>query len=187
MTPWRNSCGIQGMRLTHAARASRWGSCRAWHRAQQADPNSPQAIRAELEQLRQEYGSRLSRSKLGWTPLEAGKPHSCRNKPPTAPVPPGAEGAGGPTGALPVYGTTGCGREPAAKVFNPDMAVIGDFLGAAGTNEVQPIPLVRHASERSAARIRGGLPGRRRPVRARRLLHLVRRGRRRSSRKASSR
>src|SRR6478672_3875182 len=27
-----------------------------------------------------------------------------------------------------------------AKVFNPDIAVIGDFLGAAGTNDVHPTP-----------------------------------------------
>ena len=34
------------------------------------------------------------------------------------------------------------------KVFNPDIAVIGDFLGAAGTNEVNPVPaLEMHESE----------------------------------------
>src|SRR5207302_8267282 len=48
----------------------------------------------------------------------------------------GAEGAGGPAGALPVYG----GAITGSKVFNPDMAVIGDFLGAAGQNPVQPDP-----------------------------------------------
>jgi hypothetical protein len=46
-------------------------------------------------------------------------------------VPPGAEGAGGPTGPLPVYG----GGAASSKVFNPDIAVIGDFLGAAGKND----------------------------------------------------
>jgi len=46
-------------------------------------------------------------------------------------VPPGAEGAGGPSGPLPVYG----GGAAASKVFNPDIAVIGDFLGAAGKND----------------------------------------------------
>ena len=35
-----------------------------------------------------------------------------------------------------------------AKVFNPDMAVIGDFLGAAGSNKVNPNPaLEMHESE----------------------------------------
>ena len=40
-----------------------------------------------------------------------------------------------------------CGRG-GAKVFNPDMAVIGDFLGAAGSNKVNPNPaLEMHESE----------------------------------------
>ena len=35
-----------------------------------------------------------------------------------------------------------------AKVFNPDIAVIGDFLGAVGKNEVNPVPaLEMHESE----------------------------------------
>ncbi len=63
---------------------------------------------------------------------------------PAAQVPPGAEGAGGPTGALPVYG----GTAGASKVFNPDMAVIGDLLGAAGSNKVCPDPAFEmHESE----------------------------------------
>src|SRR5207237_7304116 len=63
---------------------------------------------------------------------------------PTAPVPPGAEGAGGPTGTLPVYGSAVAG----SKVFNPDIAVIGDFLGAAGRNLVNPSPAMEmHESE----------------------------------------
>jgi hypothetical protein len=49
--------------------------------------------------------------------------------PPVTEVPPGAEGAGGPSGPLPVYGPA------SSKVFNPDIAVIGDFLGAIGKND----------------------------------------------------
>src|SRR5205814_8901966 len=65
---------------------------------------------------------------------------------PTAPVPSGAEGAGGPTGALPVYG----GAAALSKIFNPDIAVIGDFLGAAGHNVVNPDPaFAMHESEAS--------------------------------------
>lgn len=51
-------------------------------------------------------------------------------------IPPGAAGAGGPEGSLPVYGNTSA----LSKIFNPDMAVIGNFIGAAGRNEVEPIP-----------------------------------------------
>ena len=50
---------------------------------------------------------------------------------PPVEVPPGAEGAGGPSGPLPVYG----GGAASSKVFNPDIAVIGDFLGAIGKND----------------------------------------------------
>jgi hypothetical protein len=61
-------------------------------------------------------------------------------------VPAGAAGAGGPTGSLPVYGASVSG----AKVFNPDIAVIGDFLGASGRNLVHPDPtLEMHESEAS--------------------------------------
>ncbi len=54
-------------------------------------------------------------------------------------VPQGAAGAGGPEGALPVYSNA----TALSKIFNPDMAVIGNFIGAAGTNRVNPIPSLR--------------------------------------------
>ena len=54
-------------------------------------------------------------------------------------VPPGAAGAGGPEGSLPVYGSTSA----LSKIFNPDMAVIGNFVGAAGRNDVAPLPALR--------------------------------------------
>jgi hypothetical protein len=56
-----------------------------------------------------------------------------------APVPSGAAGAGGPEGQLPVYGNVSA----LSKVFNPDMAVIGNFIGAAGRNTVAPMPALR--------------------------------------------
>jgi hypothetical protein len=56
--------------------------------------------------------------------------------PATADVPAGAAGAGGPAGALPVYGATAA----ASKIFNPDIAVIGNFLGATGTNPISQQP-----------------------------------------------
>jgi hypothetical protein len=126
-----------------------------------------QQIRLELETLRQEfeairdaYGKRLSalESKLtalggGQTPaglppvppLPAAPPVQAP-PPPTvppgqvpaaAPVPAGAAGAGGPQGALPVYGGPGA----LSKIFNPDIAVIGNVLGAVGKNDVDPAPV----------------------------------------------
>ena len=124
-----------------------------------------QALRQEIEQLRREfqtlqkeYGDRLTalESKLsavdGQAPSPGGAPAGGapgagnQAQQPTAEVPPGAAGAGGPTGTLPVYGA----GSAASKVFNPDIAVIGDFLGAAGRNTVNPSPaLEMHESEAS--------------------------------------
>src|SRR5439155_16636477 len=114
-------------------------------------------LRREFEALKQQYGDRLAalEAKLaaaeaapapgatpGTTPARAVPPVATPpgapqpptapvppgTQPPTAQVPPGAEGAGGPAGALPIYG----GAAALSKIFNPDIAVIGDFLGAAG-------------------------------------------------------
>ncbi|PYV23266.1 MAG: hypothetical protein DMG24_14425 [Acidobacteria bacterium] len=47
-------------------------------------------------------------------------------------------------GQLPVYG----GASALAKALNPDVSVIGDFLGSAGRNPVRPVPaLEMHESE----------------------------------------
>ena len=125
--------------------------------AQTADT---QALRQEIEQLRkefdaiqQQYGERLSalEAKLGVQGVpapaapDAAAPDAAQQQP-TVEVPPGAAGSGGPTGALPIYGTASA----ASKIFNPDIAVIGDFLGAAGRNTVNPSPaLEMHESEAS--------------------------------------
>ena len=55
---------------------------------------------------------------------------------PTAPIPDGAQGAGG---NLVRCRCTGRLR-PDSKIFNPDIAVIGDFVGTTGNNEVHPDP-----------------------------------------------
>jgi len=96
-------------------------------------------LRKDFEAVKQQYGDRLAalEARLGATPAGQGAPAAAAaGQQPAAPVPPGAEGAGGPSGALPVYGAAVAG----SKVFNPDMAVIGDFLGAVGKNPVHPDP-----------------------------------------------
>jgi hypothetical protein len=126
-------------------------------------------LRSDFDQLRQQYGDRLSALEAKLAALEGRSPQSFESvaaAPPAASTPPatqlaetgpsgpeptvevpsGAAGAGGPTGALPVYGAA----TAASKVFNPDMAVIGDFLGAGGSNSVNPGPaLEMHESEAS--------------------------------------
>jgi hypothetical protein len=131
-----------------------------------------QSLRQEIDQLRQQfqtlqkdYGDRLTALEAKLKTIEAssgaaaGPPPAAAEAPAspppagnaqaanqTAQVPPGAEGAGGPGGSLPVYSAGAA----SSKVFNPDMAVIGDFLGAAGHNTVNPSPAMEmHESEAS--------------------------------------
>jgi hypothetical protein len=121
-------------------------------------PADAQALRQEIDQLRQqfeavqkEYGDRLTalETKLAAIDGQAPAAAAAASPAPTpaaADVPAGAQGAGGSQGALPVYGANAV----SSKVFNPDMAVIGDFLGAAGRNTVDPLPALQmHESEAS--------------------------------------
>ena len=129
--------------------------------AQQPQGPEAQAIRAEVDRLRQEfdslrqqYGDRLAALESRLAALEGGPAHPAgAAQPPqasttvaqaAAAMPAGAAGTGGSQEALPTYGGGGA----ASKVFNPDMAVIGDFLGAAGRNAVSPSKaLEMHESE----------------------------------------
>ena len=132
--------------------------------ASQAQEPTPQQLREELERLRKEfesvrdtYGARLTALETKLAQMEgaaappaapaavpAQTPPAGPPTPPTAPaapageaaVPAGAAGAGGPQGSLPVYG----GATALSKIFNPDMAVIGNFTGAAGSNRIDPRP-----------------------------------------------
>src|ERR1700674_2994831 len=112
-------------------------------------------LRKDFDALKQQYGDRLATLEARLAAIQGGQgaaagPPSISQPPQqTAQVPAGAEGAGGPSGQLPVYGTTGAAVS-GAKVFNPDMAVIGDFLGATGWNPLHPDPALElHESEAS--------------------------------------
>ena len=115
-----------------------------------------QALRQEIDQLRKEladiqkrYDDRITalEARLGGQVPTPGAPAAPDQTPvPAAEVPAGAAGAGGPTGSFPIYGAA----TAASKIFNPDIAVIGDFLGAAGHNEVNPSPTFEmHETEAS--------------------------------------
>ena len=109
-----------------------------------------EAVRAELAQLRQEfdalreqYSDRLATLDTRLAALEgreAAAPAAPAAPPGQVPaevvVPPGAAGAGGPAGVLPIYGNTAS----LSKIFNPDIAVIGNMTGVAGVNEIEPSP-----------------------------------------------
>ena len=108
--------------------------------------DTPQALRQEIDQLRkdfdalkQQYGQRLTTLETKLAAAEGAPPPAAQAAPPPA-LPPPLE-APPPTLGSSISGS---------KVFNPDMAVIGDFLGAAGRNNVNPTPaLEMHESELS--------------------------------------
>ena len=103
-----------------------------------------EALRKEFQGIQDAYEARFAALESRLSSIESGAPPAPQQ--PSAEVPAGAAGAGGPSGALPVYG----GSAALSKVFNPDIAVIGDFLGAAGSNSIDPSPaLEMHESEAS--------------------------------------
>jgi hypothetical protein len=120
--------------------------------AQQAQPADVRAeverLRAELEALRASYESQLAALTARLDAIDAQKTAApaaaAAAQPPTAATP-AAGVAGEPQGTLPVYGGTASG-----KVFNPDIAVIGDFLSTMGRNSVNPSKaLEMHETEAS--------------------------------------
>jgi hypothetical protein len=106
----------------------------------QATQPAAQALRAEIDQLKSDFSARLAALEAKLAAISGETPASPPAVPaqpvaqPTVAVPPGAEGAGGPSGSLPVYGNVSA----ASKIFNPDIAVIGNFVGVGGGNDVRP-------------------------------------------------
>jgi hypothetical protein len=97
-------------------------------------------LRKEFESVRDAYGARLTALEEKLTalgvPAAAAAPSQAAAIPTEVPVPSGAAGGGGPAGTLPVYGNASA----MSKIFNPDVAVIGNFVGAAGKNAINPAP-----------------------------------------------
>ena len=85
--------------------------------AQTPDPN---ALQQQIDQLKKEFGERIAALEAKLAEAQAA---------PQPPAPPPE-----PVAVAQAPATAG------AKYFNPDMAVIGNFLGAAGHNEVNPSP-----------------------------------------------
>ena len=95
-------------------------------------------LRKEFEAIRDSYGARLAalEAKLGAATAAPAPAQAAAPQPAAAEAPAAAAPGGDPQGPLPVYGN------PAAssKIFNPDIAVIGNFIGAAGKNAVDTLP-----------------------------------------------
>jgi uncharacterized protein len=99
-----------------------------------------QQLKQDLDALKRDYEARLAalEAKLAAVP---GAPAAPATAPAPANTAPADQGA-----TLPVYGAATAG----SKIFNPDIAVIGDFLGTAGRNTVAPSPaLSMHETEAS--------------------------------------
>jgi hypothetical protein len=119
--------------------------------AQGAQP-SQEDLRAQIALLKQQLDAlqqKVAALEAATRPAEpAAAPAAAAPppQPPSAETPAGAAGAAGPSGPLPVYGSTSA----LSKIFNPDIAVIGNFVGAAGKNDVEPLPgLQLHEAELS--------------------------------------
>ena len=87
--------------------------------AAQSQPDA-NALQQQIDQLKKEFGERIAALEAKLAQAQAA---------PQPPAPP-------PEPAAPAQAPAASG----AKYFNPDMAVIGNFLGAAGHNDVNPSP-----------------------------------------------
>ena len=110
-------------------------------------PPDAQAIRQAIDELKKDFDARLSALEARLAAVENAE----KNAPQTPANPPAPVEA--PPAVAPQAAATGASISN-AKVFNPDIAVIGDFLGAVGrpntdpANGVLPLPLFEmHESE----------------------------------------
>jgi hypothetical protein len=103
--------------------------------AQNASPAADIAVlRAQLDALRTEYQTRIQDLEKQLQAIQTQLA--------------GAQAPAGNAVAAPAGQSVTGGSVSNAKVFNPDIAVIGDFLAAAGRNRVNPTPaLEMHESE----------------------------------------
>jgi len=109
--------------------------------------DSPQALRQQIDRLRadfdamqKEYRDRLSALEAALAAVQT--PAAPPPAPAAAQAPPASPGLQGPEAAT-LAGLQPQGAAGASKVFNPDMAVIGNFVGATGHNPIAPEPAMQ--------------------------------------------
>ena len=108
-----------------------------------ARAQDPQAdLRAQIEQLRQQL--QALQEKVTQLEAAAGQRPAAAEPAPAAATPPAPVAAPPPQAAPePVQTPPGAAAPLTSKVFNPDMAVIGNFIGATGHNSVEPLPTLK--------------------------------------------
>jgi len=104
--------------------------------AQPAQDEASAQIRVEIQRLKQDFDARLSALESRLAALEGQPPATADTASPVSAPPPQPAAPGDGGNALANAGAAA----GASKMFNPDMAVIGNFLGAAGKNTVNPLP-----------------------------------------------
>src|SRR5262245_33009296 len=97
-------------------------------------------LEAELAALRHEFAARLTALEAQLAALQASP------APPPAPAP-----AAEPAPPVPPMAPAPSGPSLGSKVFNPDIAVIGNFLGAAGENDAPDAPPTLQMEEAEAS------------------------------------
>jgi hypothetical protein len=109
-----------------------------------------ETLRRELETLKREYDARIAELERRLAAMGGGAEASAGPSPapPASPPPPPPPSSPEPAAATSVPPPSlpaepGAQPVPSGKVFNPDMAVIGNFLGAAGTNAVESSPALQ--------------------------------------------
>ena len=173
------------------------GPARAQEEAQpQQSQPSIDSLRKDIETLRSEYADRLVALEQRLKALEATQPAAVPAAPAetaAAPAAPPVETAAAPqapepapaaveslppgdSGSVPNYAASA----GSSKVFNPDIAVIGNFLGAAGRNNREPQPALEMHEVGGCRSRRSSIPTRA-PTSSSRLARRVSRSRRASS------
>jgi hypothetical protein len=116
-----------------------------------AQANDAQALRTAIDDLKKDFEQRLSALETRLAAVEA----ASKQGTPAPAASSAAPQATSPALAVSPESATGASVSN-AKVFNPDMAVIGNFLGATGhpntelVNPIRPLPLMEmHESEAS--------------------------------------
>ena len=94
-------------------------------------------FRRDIEAMTRQYEARIADLEARVAALQARQPEQAPQTPAGAPPTPSVAGdAGSVAGTLPLYGAAAAGT----KIFNPDLAIVGDFAGTAGRNPVVTSP-----------------------------------------------
>ena len=109
--------------------------------AQEASPPSDdlQALRSEIQALRADYERRLAELEARIGAMQA-DPLQVASAAPAVPAAPAEAGTATPVPAAPQVLAAGAPTQAGSKAFNPDIAVIGNFLGAAAGNDAPDAP-----------------------------------------------